>query len=650
MRRVPLIFHKVVSVEEALSYMEEALGGAKPLGSERVGLLEAVGRVLAEDVEARVDSPPFDRSVVDGYAVRAQDVYTASEAEPVKLRVVGEAAVGRLPETPVREGECVEIATGAPLPPGADAVVMVEYTKRVGGEVLVYKAVAPGENVAQTGSDITAGDLVLRKGRRLSPRDVAALAALGHRDVEVYLKPRAAVFSTGDELTPPGAELEPGKVYDVNGYAVTGMLRRLGVEAEFLGILPDRYEEMLKAVRKALENYDMVFTSGSTSAGFGDVIYRVFEEVGGVLIHGLRLKPGKPTVIGLSREGKLLVGLPGFPLSAMMVLMAVVEPILRRILGLRIEEAAGTLRAKVPLRVEGGKGKRRLIPVQLVESGEGLAAYPILLDSGAASALMLADGFLEIPEERQFLREDEEVEVKLFGEFRPPSVSIIGSHCPGLDVLLRVAGLWDAKVVSVGSMAGWRALKRGEADVAGTHLLDPEAMTYNLHMPARMGLEGKVAIYGGYLREIGFVVARGNPKNIKGFRDLLRDDVVFVNRVKGSGIRSFIEMNLKRLGVREPEKLIKGYTYEAKTHTAVAAAVAHGRADVGVAVGYVADIYGLDFMPLAEERYDLAVRKDRVSKPGVEKLLETLRSGKFKEELSKLPHYKVCPETGERVY
>ncbi len=645
-----LVFHRVVSVEEALKHVEEALGGVKPLGVEEVELLKASGRILAEDVEAKVDSPPFDRSTVDGYAVNARDVYTACEAEPVGLQVVGRAEVGRIPEKGIRVGECMEIATGAPLPPGANAVVMVEYTKREGDRVLIYRAVAPGENVSQTGSDVTAGDIVLRRGRRLTPRDIAVLAALGYGKVKVYVRPKAAVFSTGDELLPPSSKLTAGKVYDVNGYSITSMLRELGVDAEFHGILPDEYDRMREAVSKALHTHDLVITSGSTSAGFGDAIYKVFNEVGGVLIHGLKLKPGKPTVLGATGEGKLLIGLPGFPLSAMMAFMTVVEPLLRKILGLREERRARTLRALIPMKLEAGKGKRHLIPVQLVESGRGLSAYPILLDSGAASALMLADGFIEVPEDKQYLEEDEVVEVKLFGDFKPPSISIIGSHCPGLDVLLSVAGLWDAKVVNVGSTAGWRALKRGEADAAGTHLLDEETMSYNLHMPRRMGLEDEVEIYGGYLREIGFVVARGNPKKIKDFEDLLRPDVVFVNRVKGSGIRTFTDINLRRLGVKDPEKNIKGYIYEAKTHTAVAAAVAHGRADVGVAVGYVANLYGLDFIPLAEEHYDLAVRKDRLQKPGVKRLLQTLDSQRFREELLKLSHYSPHPKTGKKIY
>ena len=645
-----LVFHRVVSVDEALRIIEEKTGGVRPLGVEKVSVEESLGRVLAENIVARVDSPPFDRSTVDGYAVRAEDTYNATEMEPVELRVVGACRVGEAPGGGIRRGECMEISTGAPIPPGADAVVMVEYTKRDGDRVWVYRGVGPGENISQTGSDITAGDMVLRSGRRISAIDLAVLSALGYREVKVYRRPRIAVFSTGDELVSPGTPLRMGQVYDVNGPTLTSILRDMGAEAWFGGILPDRFEEMRKAVLEALRSHDAVITSGSTSAGFGDMIYKVFNEVGGVLIHGLKLKPGKPTVIGVSDDGKLLVGLPGFPLSALMVFKTLVEPLIESMMGLRASKSVRAVKARMPFRIEGGRGKRRLLPVQLVESSKGLSAYPIAMDSGAASALMLADGFIDIPEQTQYLDEDEEVEVNLLGEYRVPSLTIIGSHCPGLDILTEIAGLHDAKIVNVGSLGGWRALKRGEADVAGTHLLNPQTHEYNTHMPEKMGLEGQVEIYRGYVRTIGLVVRPGNPKRIRGLEDLLRDDIVFVNRVKGSGIRTYLDHVLEDMGVKEPEKNIRGYTYEAKTHTAVAAAVAQGRADTGIAIGYAAHLYKLDFIPLTEEHYDIAVRKDRANKPSVRKLLQTLKSQPFKEKLNKLPYYKTDKETGAKIY
>ena len=644
------IFHRLLSPEEALKTIEERIKSMKKPEREVVKISEALGRILAEDIYAKVDSPPFDRAIVDGYAVRAEDVYQADEANPVKLKLIGEIEVGEIPRMELRSGECVEIATGALMPRGADAVVMVEYTKRSGDYVLIYRGVHPGENVAQTGSDITAGDLVLRKGKRLNSRDIAVLAAVGYDRVIVYKRLRVAFFSTGNELISPPNPLKPGKIYDVNGYVIPAMLRDLGLDADFLGILPDKYEIMLKSIREALNEYDVVMTSGSTSAGAGDVIYRIFDELGEIVVHGLRVKPGKPTIIGLSRNGKLLVGLPGFPLSCAMVFIHLIKPLLNELSGAEEEFHYWKVKAMLPMRIETRGGKTWYIPVQIVDSPRGLMAYPILRGSGSASTLAESDGFIAIPEDTLFIDEGEDVEVNLFEELRLPSISIIGSHCPGIDLILNLGEIYDAKVINVGSLSGWKALKLGTADVAGTHLLDEKTMRYNLHMPEELGLRDEVEIYGGYIREVGFIVAEGNPKKIKGFEDLLRKDVIFVNRVKGSGIRTLIDIELKRMGIMDPEKRIKGYVYEAKTHTAVASAVKNGRADVGVGIGYVAKLYGLDFIPIREERFDFAVRRDRLYKPAVKKFLKILKSERFAEELNRLPHYRVHEQTGKRIY
>lgn len=645
-----LVFHKLVSLEEALRIIDEKLGGIKPLGIESIELSHAYGRILAEDVYASADSPPFDRSIVDGYAVVAEDTYNADEANPARLRLIGKVRIGDMPSIEISSDTCVEISTGAPIPRGANAVVMVEYTKAEDGDILVYRGVSPGENIAQTGSDASIGDLILRRGRRIGPREIAALAAVGCSEVKVYVNPRVALLSTGNELVPISEKLKPGKIYDVNSHAISAMLKDLGLNVDFHGILPDNYTVIKKSIEEILEKYDIIITSGSTSAGFGDIIYKVFEDLGGVLIHGLKIKPGKPTVIGATDDRKLLIGLPGFPLSAMMIFMVLAKPIIMKIIGIQSLEEENTIKAKIPIRIETGKGRRHTIPVQILTSANGLIAYPVTGDSGAATTLSIADGFIDVEEEKQYLSEDEEVVVKLFQPLKISSISIVGSNCPALNILLEEGGLWDAKLVNVGSFSGWRALKKGEADIAGTHLLDPETHEYNIHMPKKMGLENDVDLYRGYTRTIGILVTKENPKNIKNLEDILRDDIIFVNRVKGSGVRTFLDIKLAELGVRDPEKKIKGYTYEVKTHTAVASAVAQGRADVGIAVGYVSELYGLDFIPLTEEYFDFAVRKDRLSKESVKRFIETLRSESFHKKLKEIPYYKTCSETGQKIF
>jgi molybdenum cofactor synthesis domain len=651
---VALVFHKLVSVEEALRLLEEKVGGIRPLEVIEVPLLEAQGKVLAEDVRAPIDYPPFDRSTVDGYAVRSVDVAGASEVTPVSLRVTGKVSVGSAPVGEVRPGEAYEIATGAMIPRGADAVVMEEHVSRKGDLLTVYRSVAPSENISQAGSDVSAGDVVLRAGTLLTAREIAVLAGLGVSRVRVYRPPRVSVFSTGVELTPPGAPLEPGHLYDVDGYVVTASLRELGVDAKFLGILPDNYEVMLNSVAKALEESDVVITTGSTSAGYGDMIYRVFRDLGAeVIVHGLKARPGKPTAIAVKGR-KVLFGLPGFPLSAMMNLYTLVTPVVLRMMGLEPTREVVKVRARIPFRFQAGRGFTELIPVQLVQGMEGISAYPLMAGSGSIAGIGLSDGFIVAEESREYFDENEEVEVTLFSRsLRVPELNIIGSNCPGIEVVLRVAGLSrSSRIISVGSMGGWLALRRGDADIAGTHLLDEKTLQYNVHMPKVVGLEGKVVIFRGYARRIGLLVRKGNPKRIRGFEDMLRDDVVIVNRNRGSGTRVLLDLRLRELlGGKRPEDSVKGYTYEAKTHTAVATAIIQGRADVGLSLEAVARMFDLDFIPVGEEIYDFAVRRERLEKPAVRRFLDALASREFAELLPKeLPGYRTLPETGKQVY
>ncbi|MGC9071513.1 MAG: molybdopterin biosynthesis protein [Acidilobus sp.] len=649
-----LVFHKLVSVDEALRLLDQKVGGIGPLSIIEASLLDAQGNVLAEDVKAPIDYPPFDRSTVDGYAVRSIDVAGASDVTPVNLKITGKAPIGFPPSGEVGPREAFEIATGAMIPRGADAVVMEEYVSRKGDRLSVYRSVVPGENISQAGSDISAGDVVLRSGTLLTAREIAVLAGLGINRVKVYRPPKVIVFSTGIELTPPGMPLEPGHLYDVDGYVVTATLRELGAEVEFRGILPDDYSSMLKAVEEALEAADIVITTGSTSAGYGDMIYRVFKDLGAeVIVHGLKARPGKPTAIAVKGR-KMLFGLPGFPLSAMMNLYTLVSQVILRMRGLEPSTELPKVRARIPFRFQAGRGFTELIPVQLVQGLEGLSAYPSMAGSGSIAGVGLSDGFIVAEETREYFDENEEVEVTLFSRsLKVPELNIIGSNCPGIEVALRVAGLTkSARVISVGSMGGWLAIKRGDADVAGTHLLDEKTLQYNVHVPKLMGLENKVVVVRGYARRIGFLMRKGNPKHIKDFEDLLRDDVVIVNRNKGSGTRVLLDLKLKEvLGGRRPEEVIRGYTYEVKTHTAVATAIVQGRADVGLSLEAVARNFDLDFIPVGEEIFDFVIRKERLDRSSIRKFIDALGSKSFAEVLPReLPGYRTLPETGKVIY
>ena len=650
------LFHVLVGIGDVERELEKYLC-LKPLGVEEVGLEDASGRVLAEDIYAPIDYPLFDRAEVDGYAVRAEDTYGADEEHPVRLRITGSVVVGEAPRIEVGSREAVEIATGAVIPRGANSVVMEEYTQRVGSEVLVYRAVHPGENIATTASDISMGDLILRGGTLLKPHDIGLIASLGICSVRVYRRVKAAVFSTGNEVIKPGVKISLGQVYDVNSYVLLSLLKELGVEAKYAGHLPDSYEEMRWRIELSLRDADVVITSGSTSAGLGDLIYRVFNDIGrpGVIIHGLKAKPGKPTVIAVA-NGRLLIGMPGFPMSCTMIFHRVVKPIIAKLQGLRLA-GEEVVKARMPYRLRVGGGKSWLIPVGIVESTRGLLSYPLSLSSGSVSALSYADGYLHIPEGREVLEEYELVDVYLFSSrLKISKLVFIGSHDIALSRILGYGGLIDeCKIIPTGSLRGWYAVINGEADIAPTHLLSEETGEYNVPYLDKLKARDKAVLVRGYARRIGFTVSRGNPKKILGFNDLVRDDVLIVNRVKGSGIRTYMDIELKKLSSRlglefgELTRRIKGYTYEVKTHTAVAAAVAQGRADVGITAEIAAEMYNLDFIPLTEEIVDFLVGRDRLEKEVVNKFITLLRDRGTHKLIEGISGYKPLPETGEII-
>jgi putative molybdopterin biosynthesis protein len=630
---------------------------------EKVDIEYALGRVLAGDIFSEVDVPAFDRAAMDGFALTAEDTFGADEQHPVSLKVLGEVEAGDAAEYSASGGEALEIATGAPMPKGTDAVVMVEYTKRNEAEVLVYRPVSPGENLTGAGSDIMTGELLLRKSQRMTPREIGLLAAAGIAQVSVFRKPRVAIFSSGNELVKPGDLLGFAKIYDVNGPAVAASVAECGGEPHFLGILPDDYSTVRNRIESALRDADVVISSGSTSSGPGDLFYRVVDEFGepGVLVHGLTLKPGKPALVGLV-EGKPVFGLPGYPTSALMIFHVLVAPILRR-LASTPEISPIKVGASSPMKFFKARGRRELLPVQLITLPNGeLIAYPMQSGSGAVSSFSMADGFADLPEAQEYVDEGERMEIQLFGrELTPPSLIAIGSHCVGLDIAFTMLRESDpdflGRTINVGSVGGFHAVKRGEADVAGVHLQDDKSGEYNLPFLSIFGLEKSSVLVRGYDREQGLIIKRGNPKNIQGMQDLIREDVRFINRNKGSGTRLLIDRHLTKLASSQGtdletlSKRIQGYGYEAKSHSAVAAAVKNDRANVGFGIRTVAEALGLDFIKLDDEKYDFLIAKERVNKKSVKEFIELVGSTEFSLALrERAPGLSTNQQSGTMVY
>ncbi len=389
---------------------------ARPFGSELVTLSEAYGRVLADDVVSPLDIPPFNRSTVDGYAAKAADTFGAEENRPVTLRLMGRVIIGEAPKVRVLKGTLVEIVTGAPIPEGADATVMIEHTERKGNSVLVRQAVSHTENVMKAGSDIRKGEAVLKKGTLLGSYEIGALAAIGSVKVKVFKRPIVAIFSTGAEVTEPGKPLTPGKIYDINAHALSAAVEECGCEPRNMGIVQDELDQMKTALQKALKTADLVITSGGVSVGPTDIIPKVLNTLGkpGVIVYGIAIKPGKPTAIALV-NGTPVFSLPGHPASSLLIFHLFVRPILICMAGQRKQETV-TVKSVVSERLFPARGRRTYVTVTLQKDREGrIVASPVATGaSGAVTTLSKADGFLIIRENQQFIEKGSCVEVELF--------------------------------------------------------------------------------------------------------------------------------------------------------------------------------------------------------------------------------------------
>jgi putative molybdopterin biosynthesis protein len=601
-------FLNVLSRDEAIARFRAALQ-PRPVGTETVALDALRGRVLAETIAAPVDAPPFDRSVVDGFAVRAADVAGASEAQPVLLGLNDETiACGTEPRLAVATGRATPIATGGPIPRGADAVVMIEHTRfDPEAGLAITRPVAPGQNIAFAGSDIARGETLLRKGTQITSREIGMLAAVGAASAVVWRRPRVAVISTGDELVAPGRALRPAAIYDSNGPIVAAALEENGCEAVRYGAIPDQLELLEGAIREAHATCDAVILSGGTSKGAGDYTHRIVGALGepGIVAHGVALKPGKPLCLAVC-DGKPVIVLPGFPTSAMFTFHDIVAPVLRIMSGLP-ERPEVQMQASVPTRIPSDLGRTEFVMVSLADSREGKVAYPIGKGSGSVTAFSQADGFLTIDALSEAMPAATQAQVTLFApNIVAPDLTIMGSHCVGLDAVISALserGL-SARSLALGSLGGLSALRRGECDIAPIHLLDPASGVYN-----RAFLTDAMQLLPGWRRMQGIVHRRDDQRfagvtaPAEAVAAALADpDALMVNRNQGAGTRVLID---QLLGERRPA----GYWNQPRSHNAVVAAVAQGRADWGVAIAPAAAAVGLAFIPLADEHYDFAIAR-----------------------------------------
>ena len=402
-------FLKIKECDEAIDIIQNLFDENLKAESEEISVSEAYGRILYEDVYSRMDFPPFDKALKDGFAILSSDSFGASEESPNTLEVIDFLEAGSTTDKKVEKGKCIEISTGAAMPEGAEAVVMVEYCEKMGDKVNLFTTATPSQDVARKGSDIEEGNLILKKGDFLNPGKIGVLLSQGFETIEVYKKPSVGILSSGNEITLQGQELEYGKIYDVNGGMIKNDAVSCGADARFLGVMRDDCDEVKEKIINSLKEVDVLFCSGGTSAGLGDVLKHVLDELGEVHIHGISVQPGKPTIVGVIDE-KLVIGLPGNPVSALMIFNAFVAQPLTRLAGIEKDFQLNTVKGKMTRRIHSPVGRMQY---QLVKV-EGQDIQPIFKDSGAIFSLSSADGYVKVPKSVELLDEGEEVEVYLF--------------------------------------------------------------------------------------------------------------------------------------------------------------------------------------------------------------------------------------------
>jgi putative molybdopterin biosynthesis protein len=637
MRSHDQIYLHDVALEEALGAWHAALaqeGLLAPLGQETISLAAARDRVTAQPVWARISSPHYHAAAMDGYAVRAEETHGATETSPTQLSIGGQA---------------FPVDTGDPLPVGTNAVIMIEATQLIrtadagAAAIEIVAAVAPWQYVRPMGEDMVATELVLPANHRLRPQDLGALAGSGHSQVTVYRRPRVAIQPTGTELVPIGSELQPGDIIEYNSLMLGAQAEAAGCLVTRLPIVADDYVVIRDAVATALEAHDLVAINAGSSAGSEDYTARIVRELGALQVHGIAIRPGHPVILGTAK-GKALVGIPGYPVSAALTFERIIEPLLYRWQGV-LPPSRPVLAATLTRKLVSPMGEDEFLRVSVGRVGEQVVATPLAGGAGVIMSLVKADGIVTIPRSVDGYPAGATVAVELL---RPAAaidqtIVAIGSHDLTIDLLAdqlrQQHPALSLASAHVGSLSGLLALQRGEAHLAGSHLLDEASGAYNVDFIRRLlaphGI--RVVLLGFVQRQQGLLVAPGNPKGIAGLADLLRPDVVFVNRQRGAGTRVLLDYELKRRNL--DARAIQGYAQQEYTHLAVAAAVKSGAADCGMGILAAARALDLDFVPLLQERYDLVIPIEHYESALLAPLLQIIRTPDFAQRVTVLGGY-----------
>ncbi len=633
-----------IPLQEAKSQFEAALKDAQlwgVLGEEVIPLDEnALGRVLAEPVLAKVSSPHYHAAAMDGFAVRADQTVGAGPANPLVLHVGYQAKY---------------VDTGDPVPKGFDSIIPIENVEfldeagaiaenlRQPDSIRIRAAVTPWSHIRMMGEDIIVTQLVLAEGQVLRPVDLGAIAAAGYQEIRVARKPRVAILPTGTELVPIGSALEPGLILEYNSLVLAAQIRAWGGLATRCPIIPDDFQAICARVQEIVPNHDLILLGAGSSAGAEDFSASVVEKLGRLLVHGVAVRPGHPVILGMlniDRRTIPVIGIPGYPVSSAMTGEIFVEPLLARWSGRRENELPLEI-AEITRKIASPGGDDDYIRVALGKVGKRMLAAPLARGAGIITSLVRADGLVVLPRGTQGVQAGEKVTVQLYSRKADIERTIfcIGSHDLTLDLLAQFLNKLDRRLTSanVGSQGGLVALQRREAHLAGSHLLDPETGEYNITYLSKFLPEIPIKLLALVLREQGFMVTKGNPMNIKGLHDLTRSEIRFVNRQRGAGTRVLLDYHLTLQGISISS--IKGYQMEEYTHLGVAAAIASGRADCGLGIAAAAQALDLDFIPLFQERYDLVIPKEHADSQLLAPLFNIIAGNEFRERIMAMPGY-----------
>ena len=601
--------------------------------AEEIPVHESPGRMTAGPVFARVSSPSYPSAAMDGIAVLAEDTYGATERNLKRLRVGLEAAW---------------INTGQVMPDGKNAVIMSEKLNQIDdGTIEIFSASFPWQNVRKVGEDFVATELLFPQNHKIRPFDLGALIGGGIFRLKVRRRPRVLVIPTGNELVNLTTlsdlpDLKKGEIIESNSSVLSGLIKECGAEPIIEDIVEDRKGKIKEALLKALDSGpDLVLVIAGSSAGEKDYTAQVIEDIGELLVHGVTIMPGKPTILGCVKE-KPVIGIPGYPVSAYISFNEFARPFLYRLQG-SITPKKQLVKVAVSRDIPSRLGLEEFIRVNIGRVGEGIVAIPLPRAAGSTTTLSRAEGIIRIPSFSEGIVAGEETEAELLVEPEAINNTIvsIGSHDITLDILsdeIRNRGN-DIRIASgnVGSLGGLLALKKGTAHMAGCHLLDIQTGEYNISY-IRKYLEGvPVHVFNLVARDQGLIIQKRNPKEVKGIGDLKRDDITFVNRQPGSGTRILFDYKLKEMGI-DPAR-ISGYENEEYTHMNVAVSVLNGMSDVGLGIMAAARALDLDFIPVIKEQYDLVIPSSFVDDPKIELIIGVARSREFRKRVKELGGY-----------